>query len=269
MKLKKMKNIYFISALSLFACIQALAQETYPIDRPLDGPLSQYTPKVVDMIKNWKEKDMSGLPEDNSQVGLECFKTGDVKYYIGVRQKMLVNSKFQELEKVLDDIDGYKEIMPDLKVTKILHKDKNLLTTQWEQIVPVFFISNVRYEVFYLLHSPKPGLKFYRYKLKESKDLIVSDGMIAIEDLGNGKTLFTEYDFWDAHWGALTTFAPGSIWKDSVKGIYLSDLGLKFKAEHPDWDGDKVLEEAEDQFDKNGESIRDHCIENKKEFSRR
>ena len=73
----------------------------------------------------------------------------------------------------------------------------------------------------------------------------MSDGIIGIDARPDGSTRYIEYDFWDAEWGLAKTLAPGRIWKDSIKGVYLSDMAVELKAEHMDWSEARAKEEAE------------------------
>jgi hypothetical protein len=102
----------------------------------------------------------------------------------------------------------------------------------------------------YLTDLQKPDRKIYRYKLRQEGKIKLSDGIIVIEAEKTGGTRYTEYDFWDANWGPVKTFAPGRIWKDSVEGIYLSDIAIKLKAEHPDWSYKRIAEESKGLMEK-------------------
>ena len=57
--------------------------------------------------------------------------------------------------------------------------------------------------------------------------------------------------------------APARIWDDSVKGIYLSDVAIKLKAEHPGWDYEAVRKESEKVLEAFS-SIVEKAVEEKK-----
>src|SRR5262249_17999024 len=102
----------------------------------------------------------------------------------------------------------------------------------------------------------------YRYQLKESNRLWHSDGAIVLEAVGN-RTRYTEWDFFDADYGIAKTLAPTRIWREAIEGMYLSDIAIKLKAEHPDWENKEVRKESDNSLD-------DHPVEdllkNKKHF---
>jgi hypothetical protein len=81
----------------------------------------------------------------------------------------------------------------------------------------------------------------YRYWLHHPGTIRHSDGLVLLEPLGPGRTRFTEYDFFDAAWGPV----PASlVWREALKGMFLSDVALKLKAEHPAWSYAQVAGEA-------------------------
>jgi hypothetical protein len=235
--------------LILLLLLGSSAFPTEKIDAPLEGPASPYTPLVVELIKNWPPKDVDFVKPLPQPVMVRAYRTPGNDFYIGAVQWMKVDAPLDKVETVLDAIDQYQQIFPDYKDIHIASRDDNKLLTSWEQRVPFFLAPNVKYTMVYLVDKSSPTRKIYRYKLGESKDLKVDDGVIVIEADGPNSTRYFEYDFFDANWGLAKTLAPGRIWKDSIGGLVVSDYAIKFKAEHPDWPNSKVLKESEDQLD--------------------
>ena len=71
------------------------------------------------------------------------------------------------------------------------------------------------------MSSPRAGFRTYRYGLKESNHLRRDDGVIVLESLDAGRTLYTEYDFFDADWGV------AKIWVTIKSGGIASKASIK------------------------------------------
>jgi hypothetical protein len=194
--------------------------------------------------QNYKKLIPTGNP-DPDLVQLTCLETPGQRFYIGVAQSVLIKAPLEEVTKVVDDIDHYSELFPGFADVKIVSHDQNKLLTSWEQRIPVFFIPNVKYKMVYQVSQPDADRRIYAYQLEQSGTLKESDGFIVLERLPNQATQYIELDFFDANWGVVETFAPGRIWSDSVDGFFLSDLGIKLKAENPSWTHKKAREAAD------------------------
>jgi hypothetical protein len=247
--LRSKSLIHLLTYLACFAAISGLASEKYPIDAPLEGPPSVYTPLMIDLLKNWPPQDVDFSKPLPQPVMARAYQTPGNGFYIGAVQWMKIDAPLVRVEAALDAFEQYQQIFPDYKDIHVVSRDDNKILTSWEQRVPFFLAPNVKYTMIYLVDKSSPIRKVYRYKLEASKDLKVDDGVIVIEADGANSTRYTEYDFFDANWGIAKTLAPGRIWKDSIGGLIVSDYGIKFKAEHPDWANSKVLKESEDQLD--------------------
>lgn len=236
----------------------------YKIDTNLEGPSSQYTKSLIQLAR-LESVESQKLASISGKVALECYGTKDEKYFVGAKQYFEIKAPVEKVRSVLDDFAHYKDIFLGLKDVHVVSQDGNRVTTFWEQKIPVFFIPNVKYEMNYLIDHSRSEGSIYRYQLKQSKNIRTSDGLIVIhQKAGNPQeTVYLEYDFVDADWGALETFAPSRIWGDTIEGLYASDLAVQYRAEHPDWDFDKVRDESEDHVDK---EIVKTCIDNKVAF---
>ncbi|MGK5089164.1 hypothetical protein WDW86_16560 [Bdellovibrionota bacterium FG-2] len=185
---------------------------------------------------------------------MERIETPNNEFYIGLQQRMWVNAPLERVEAILDDVKGYQEIFPDLDDVHVVSRTNNMFVTFWEQHVPVFFIPNVKFEMNYIVNKPSTDRKIYRYQLRKGQHLKKNNGAIIIErdksSDSKDKTRYTEFDFYDADWGPLKTLAPGRIWKESIGGIFVSDLAVKLKAENPSWPNQKVKEESKKLMEK-------------------
>ncbi len=225
-------------------------QQKYRFDQAIAGvPESRYTSFILDLARRGPSKTDQSETLSGDSVTIQCLETLDNPDYIGLKQEMVIHAPLKAVEAVLDDFDHYKELFPGFKDVHVVDRDANRITTYWEQKIPVFFIPNIKYELVYFLDKSKPSVRMYRYHLKEESKIKAVDGIIILEDKGPRNTYYTEYDFYDAHWGILKTIAPKRIWKDTVEGIVLSDLAIKLKAENPTWSYDKVAEESRNNLE--------------------
>lgn len=173
-------------------------------------------------------------PNFDKLIHLSCFEIPGDKLYIGLWHGLIINAPLKDTVTVLDDFGKYAEVFDGIADTKIIKKlapDRWLI--EFEDKSPVFFMSNVHYQMEYQLISIASG-KIYKYHLSNlypQKNIVNSDGLIFLKE-ENGKTKFYELDFFKANWGVLGNLAGPNIWKDSVKELAVSDLELKYKAEN-------------------------------------
>ena len=225
----------------------ASAQALYPIDSPLGGPQSIYSKPLLKVLKSWPPKNLPELEKTAGEVKIQAFDTPDNDTYIGLEQFMIVKAPLSKVEAVLDDLENYPKIFEGLLKLTVSDRDKNRFLTHWEQNVPIPFIANEKSEMAYLVDKSRPDRKVYRYSLKSGNYQKFDDGMIVIEANGKKETRYTEFDFFDADWGIAKSFGSLKIWKDSVEGLYQSDLAVKFRSEHPEWSFKQVLDKSKDQ----------------------
>ena len=222
----------------------------FTFDSSLDGPRSRYTDALIETVKRWPVRDLIPPRKDKFPVGIQCYKTKGKETYIGIGQSMVIHAPLAAVDTVLADIDHYADLFPGYKDIHIVSRDANRLVTYWEQRVPVFFIPNVKYEMWYLIDHSRPARIVYRYQLKKAGHVVKeSDGVIIIESLDKDTTSYTEFDFWDAEYGLLAAVGGANrIWKDSVELLFRSDLAILLKAENPTWSYEKIREEAEKSY---------------------
>jgi hypothetical protein len=209
----------------------------------LGGVKTSYTAKVAALAD--KMAAVAELPKGSaSSVDLRCFTTEGNELYIGIEQKLTISAPFKAVVKVIDDIDHYDDIFPDFEDIHIVSKEGNRSISYWEQLIPVPFVPNVKYEMIYLFSEPKADRKLYRYQLRKASKILASDGFIVIAADGETATRYYEVDFFDAEWGSGKMFGKQRLWRDAVEGTALSDLGIKVKSEKPDFSGAKVRRES-------------------------
>jgi hypothetical protein len=197
-------------------------------------------------------------------VELTCLATSGQQHYVGMLQRMTIHAPLSVVENLLDDVSHYKDLFPGIEDVRVLPGSRlgNRYVTAWEQRVPVVFVPNLSYELDYLVDRVVPGRSVYRYKLRQGKDLIASDGLIVLEATGPQLTRFTEYDFFHARTGPLP--AP-LVWRESVRGAFLSDMAIKLKAENERWNYKRVATEAERLMVSESERI-ERCFAERRDF---
>ena len=103
----------------------------------------------------------------------------------------------------------------------------------------------------------------YRYPLEKPNGVLQSDGVILLQE-NDGHTDYLEYDFIDAEWGVIRSFAGIKIWYESIKAIVVSDFAIRNRAEHGDWAFHQVKKEAESLAEsKSIEAKLQNCLKNK------
>jgi len=238
-----MKSI--ITLVVSLACSLIWAEaKNYPWDVEMKGPQSVYTDALVELVRHGLPRPPPDLPGESPIIQANCLETPKNEFYVGVEQHMIVNSAIPRIDTAISDFASYPKLFPGLKHVEVRSQDKNLWVIGFEQHIPVFFIPNVHYEMYYLFDRSQSNRVLVRYKLKEKTKIKLSDGIILLEKISENKTRYTEYDFFDADYGMLKTFAPGSIWESSVHDLLLSDLVIKVRAENPELNHASVLEKA-------------------------
>ena len=215
----------------------------------------RYTDWIKELVtsKSYEKLINPALPDstDSQPVQMTCLETQKERYYIGVTQSMIIKAPLDEVAKVVENIEQDVDLFPGFAKVKVISHVGDQVDTFWEQRIPIFFIPNVKYEmIYYFLPHPDEKTRLYRYQLKERGRIKESDGFIALEKISDQATRYFEIDFFDAEWGALETFAPGRIWKDSLDGIYISDRATQLKAENPSWTAKQAREAAEKTAEK-------------------
>jgi hypothetical protein len=225
-------------------------------DQPLDGPDSVYTAALADILVRWPaSRPRAGVTET---LQLTCVANPSDDRYIGMVQQMTVAASLSEVEQVLDDVPRYKELFPGVVDVHVRpgSRNGNRYVTVWEQAVPVFFLPKVTYELANLVDKSNPGARIYRYKLLRAGSMLASDGMVVLEELGPESTRFTEFDFFNAKWGPLPVSA---VWRESLRGAYVSDMAIKLHAENPRWNSARVASGARQGLESASERI-EQCL---------
>lgn len=240
--------IFFVFVL-VSASARASGSAPFAIDAPLEGPAGPYAGALAKVARDWPRDDARLRPlAAGERVRLRCLETPGETNAIGVEQVLRIDAPLSRVTEVLDAFNSYAELFHGFKNVKELSRDGNRVLTHWEQIVPVFFLPNLKYEMTYLIDRSRTGYAFYRYQLKSGKSLKYSDGLIILQADGAESTRYIEFDFFDGDWGLLKTFAPSKIWHEALEGLFLSDVAIRIKAEHPDYDYGRIRKLAEDEL---------------------
>jgi len=221
-------------------------------EEKLDGPDSIYTRWLVDVLLRWP----ASRPDRDGREGLQitCVATAADAGYVGMIQQMTIAAPLAAVEQVQDDVPSYKDLFPGVVDVQVLPGSRSgrRYVTVWEQRVPVFFLPNVTYELATIVDRSSLGLRVYRYKLLRTGSMLASDGMVVLESLGPQSTRFTEYDFFNARWGALPASA---VWRESLRGAFASDMAIKLRAENPRWSIARIVAEAAQRLESEAEQV--------------
>jgi hypothetical protein len=167
-------------------------------------------------------------------------------YYLSYKKVMRIKAPLERVEKVIDDIDKYKEFLKNFDKTEKVPIDKNKWNVNWIHIMPTIFVPNIVYTTVYFLDKPNPNMKVYRYQLKEANHIKHIDGLITLEKINDNEVCFTGYEFNEGEWGLLKAFVSlDGVWKGGMKGNYVSDHLMRLRIENPDWTNEKLVKEGE------------------------
>jgi hypothetical protein len=226
-----------------FAVVVALLLGAAPAARGEDQvePRGRYRALLDEVVA--RPNPEASAPASSQPLRLTCLATPGEEGYVGALQEAVIEAPLSVVVALLDDLPHYRDLFPD---TVDVHevpgsRQGDRFVTAWEQKAPVFFIPNTRYALVYRVDRGDPARVVYRYWLHRAGALRQSDGAVILEALGPGRTRFTEYDLFDAAWGPVPM---SMVWNEALKGMFLSDLALKLKAEHPAWSYAEVAEEA-------------------------
>ncbi|MGZ3699326.1 MAG: hypothetical protein ACXWP5_14415 [Bdellovibrionota bacterium] len=219
---------------------RAADSQFVPLDSPMENP-SPYTPVVTALAKRPPKAECQ---LSDSSLHVHAYLAQSSPFYIGVRKSLLVHASVAKMEAFFDDLDQLKNLYPEFKQTSVTERSGNKMTAFWERTIPVFFVPNVKYETNYLVDKRNPQRGVYRYKLGWSKSIKNIDGIINMVAMGPNDTCFMIWDFFEAEWGPVKVMGQESIWKSSIKGSFVADMGMKVRIENPDLSYPKVIEMA-------------------------
>jgi hypothetical protein len=277
-----LKNSFFIlSSLCLSFATQASGTaplpksfgslpETHATYEPLKSVPSPYADELTKLLRQWPKGsgflDLARAAEKDQLFAVKtlCYSTEGDEFYIGVAQKMIVDAPFARVETVVDHFSDYVGMFDGLLHADTISADGNRLVASFEQHIPIPFVPNEKDQIIYVISKPKQGFKVYRYGLKESNHLTKSDGFIVLEAQADGKTIYTEFDFFDADWGIAKSLGRTKIWQESVEEILQNDLALKLASEHADWTKKQVFWESKDILK---QAPIKSCLDDKKKFN--
>lgn len=237
-------------AVAALACASSPAKRLkHPIEEaPTARAAGPYRAALLATLRAWPKQALP--PQKPAQdkpaprVRLVPYETPDHGGAIGLGQGMTIVAPLAAARGVLEDFAHYKDLFFAFKDVQLKESDGNRFVTFWEESIPLPFVPSSKYSTYFYVDDTRAGHVFYRYELKDGTDLKYSDGIIVLDSIDDKTTAYTEYDFFDADWGVAETLAPARIWRDSVRDIYYSDIAIKLKAEHPDWEYRRVREES-------------------------
>ena len=116
--------------------------------------------------------------------------------------------------------------------------------------------SAIRYVLSHVVDKSTAGVGVYRYRLERSDHLAESDGLVILESVGAQATQVTEYGFF------LPRPAPvpaALIWREGVRGAFLSAAAIKHKSENPSWSYRQIALEGERLVKLQADDV-EHCL---------
>jgi hypothetical protein len=245
-----------VSALLLAAAATAQAQAS---EARLDAPdigYSQHFARIVGLLSSRRVVSQAPIG-----VELTCIATPEQDSYVGFLKRTTIHASLSAVEGVLDDVAHYRDLFPGTVDVKVISGSSlgARFATLWEQRVPVFFLPNVRYELSHVVDKSVPGMGVYLYRLRHGDRLIASDGLVVLEALGQEVTQFTEYGFFHPR----SEPVPASVvWRESLRGAFLSIVGIALKAENPDWSYERIAAEGERRLASNSARL-ERCLANR------
>lgn len=221
-----------IPLLILFFTLESFAAVDSLYTKVLQGILEKWPPAPV-TVKGLEEK----------AVQVRVFETPENIDYIGTELAMTINAPLNTVEKIVEGVEHYIDLLPGFNEIKVVGGDKNQFDVFWEKIIPVFFVKNVKYTVTYTVNKSKPDRLIYKTQLKEEKGLRALDGLVVLEKKGN-QTYYYECAFFDGDFGMISSLAPKMIWKESLEAILHGALAKKLKAEKPQMPYEDIMKQV-------------------------
>jgi len=206
-----------------------------------EAPDGRYRAVIDELVATWPALDRTGPVTPG--LSLTCLDTPGEPRLVGARQEMVIQAGLAAVTAILDDVDRYAELYPDVVAVSVVagSRSGSRYLTTWERRVPLFFIPNTRFSLMNDVDRSVPERVVYRYWLQARGRLTQSDGVVILEALAPDQVRFVEYDFFEAGWGPLPV---GVIWTKSLRGLFMSDQSLRLKAEHAAWSYREIHAEA-------------------------
>lgn len=227
-------------------------EQDWPWDVSVGQIQSRYTAPLLGFLRSRLASrrpipgpDPSALASAKGGLWFRCLETEGSPFFMGFEQHLIISAPLDGVAQVLDRMDNYAELFPGYESVKFISRERNRWLTHWEQEIPIPLVPNIHFEMEYVVSKVSPMVRLYRYQLHSGESLKSSDGAVILQSLGGGKTLFSEWDFYDAHWGIASSFGRDRIWRENAKGILLSTLAVKMKAEKPELSESQALKAAE------------------------
>lgn len=211
---------------------------------------SRYTDKITKVIRSWPPSELPTDPKEITPIWMRSVHNAEDDIHIGIIKRMWVNAPLNRLAEVVENLSDYYSIFPSLIEVKVTRVDGNLVETKWEHRAPLFFLPNAAYEQTYIIDKSNPKRFVYRYQLIRANVIEHVDGVFVLEAVDDQHSMLSGYDFFMPAMGPLKIFGSGKVWKDGTEGSFKGDISIKLKAEHPDWNAERVRKESEAMLDK-------------------
>ena len=189
----------------------------------------KYYNKLREWTELWKDPNAKLNPlVDSNQMKIQSIQTINDKTYVGLLAKTLINAKLADVLTVLQKIENYKMIYPGLDGIGFTQAQDDSFDIHWKFSGPLG--THTVYDTTQKITKLSPSKALLVYHLKNSKDVLETDGLVFLEE-NNGKVEYVSVDFFNAKWGMAATFFEETIWKTSFDNTQKATLAIKTEAE--------------------------------------
>lgn len=240
--------VRLILALGIATASTAVAKD-YRIDQ-LDpaAKSSYYSQRLPKALEHWPLPTLS-IKDKRPEIE-RAIKTPGNENLVGMVKHFEINAPLERVVQVCDRFEDYPKIWEDVVSVKVESRDKNRVVTAWMRKAPAFFLQKIRYRMSTVVDKAKPGRVVYRHQLIDGNMVITSDSLVVYEKLAADRTRVTVLNFFEPDVGGLVhSLAEGKVWKQAMRDGFKDDIAFRARVEHPEWDIDRISDEAEKALD--------------------
>lgn len=246
-----------------------LAQEATPVPSPSPTPSASpasapyrlddfdpsaktgyYTSRILKFLDHWPPPTLT-ITDTDRTIYTRAIRTPDHPRIVGTIKHFNIQAPIERVAQVTEDFENYPKIWEGLKSVKIESRDRNRVVTAWVRGAPAFFMPKLHYRLVYVIDRSQPGRIVYRQQLIDGNALSSSDGVVVLEKRGDNLTRLSIVTFFDPDAGPFRALVDGVIWNRSIENSFKDDTAFRAHIEHPDWDKDRLSDEADKAWDQN------------------
>jgi hypothetical protein len=241
-------SIFSFSAVFFFCSISSNAANSSSSAKFPEIKPSFYSARIMKFMENWPPPTLS-LSDNGKGEIIRAIKTPQDSDTIGMVKHFELAYAFEKVIQVLEDYPGNTNIWSDIQEVSVLGREGNVLWVRWTRSRPAFFLPKVQYEMLITIDRSTPKRVVYHNQLISGNLTDSSDSLVIIEDLVSNRTRISVLNFFTPAMGAFRALVESKIWKKSMRNGYEDDLALRLRLEHPDWNVEKIHDQAEEIAD--------------------